>query len=155
MKKLLVHCSYDEDVSYLCRCSGADDCDVDVLELYDSSSSSRMGTRLGALRGRDAKIRLRNADLSEYDTVILASDEWMGGVCPAMSAFIKQNELRFKNVVCIVFGNGVFATKAADSLRVMVSLSGGTVRNAITVSKKGFKNCDEDLLFYVRHKLVV
>lgn len=155
MKKLLVHCSYDEDVSYLCRCSGGDECDVDALELYALSGSSRMGSRLGALRGKVPDIKFRGYDLSGYDTVVLACDEWMGGVIPAMGTFIRQNELRGKNVVCIVFGNGAFAKKAADSLKVMVSLSGGTVRNSITVSKKGFKNCEEDLLFYVRHRLAV
>ena len=155
MKKLLVHCSYDDEISSLCRRSGRNDSETDVLELREFSASSRMGCKINALKGKGSKGLAKNIELTEYDTVILACEEWVGAVPSAMSAFIENSNLRYKNVVCIVFGNGVFAKKAADYLRVKVSLSGGTVQNAITVPVKPLKTCEEDVLFYVRHKLAV
>ncbi len=154
MKKLLVHCSYDDEISLLCRRSGRGDTTTDVLELREISASSRVGCKINALKGKGARLAQR-VELTEYDTVILACEEWMGVVPSAMSAFIENSNLRYKKVICIVFGNGVFAKKAEDYLRVKVSLSGGTVQNAITVPAKPLKTCEEDVLFYVRHKLAV
>ncbi len=155
MKKLLVHCSYDDDIGYLCRRSGRNDIDTDVLELREFSASSKIGCKINSLKNKRAKLGLRNISLDEYDMVIFACEEWMGVAPPVLNSFIENSDLRFKNVVCIVFGNGSFAKKAADGLRVKVALSGGTVKNAITVSAKALKTCDEDVLFYVRHKLAV
>lgn len=155
MKKLLVHCSYDEEISLLCRKSGRDEGETDVLELREFSSSTRMGSRINALKGKSGRSFRRSIELNEYETVIIACQEWMGAVPAVISSFIEGSDLRYKNVVCIVFGNGTFAKKAADYLRVRVSLSGGTVSNAITVPVKTLKTCDEDVLFHVRHKLAV
>ena len=87
--------------------------------------------------------------------MILATDETFGNIAPAMKVFIRQNELRFKNVICLVFGEGRSTKKAADALRTEVSLSGGTASCVISVSTRALKKEAEDLLFYVRHKLYV
>ena len=155
LKKLLVHCSYDEEISSLCRKSGRVDSNADILELREFSSSTRMGCKLNALKRKSGRATRRNVELDEYEAVIIACEEWMGAVPSPVSSFIENSNLRYKNVICIVFGNGAFAKKAEDYLRVKVSLSGGTVQNAITVPVKTLKTCDEDILFYVRHKLAV
>ena len=154
MKNLLVYCSYDDEIGSLCRKSGRDDGATDVIELRELSASTRVGCKINSLKGKGRSLK-RFIELDEYETVIIACQEWMGAVPVAVSSFIENSDLRNKKVVCIVFGNGAFAKKASDYLRVKVSLSGGTVRNAITVPGKSLKTCDEDVLFYVRHKLAV
>ena len=90
-------------------------------------------------------------DLNDYETVILATDESFGNIAPAMKVFIRQNDLRFKNIICLVFGEGRSQEKASDALRTEVSLSGGTANCVISVSQRALKREAEDLLFYVRH----
>ena len=72
-----------------------------------------------------------------------------------MKVFIRQNDLRFKNIICLVFGEGRSTKKAGDALRTEVSLSGGTVNCVISVSARALKREAEDVLFYVRHRLHV
>ena len=72
-----------------------------------------------------------------------------------MKVFIRQNDLRFKNIVCLVFGEGRSQKKATDALRTEISLAGGTASCVISVSTRAFKREAEDLLFYVRHRLHV
>jgi hypothetical protein len=79
----------------------------------------------------------------------------MGEIPPEISAFITKNNLRYKTIDCIVFGDGRSAERAKDSLRVRVSLSGGTVRNVVSISRRELKYEEEDVLFSVRHRLAV
>ncbi len=96
-----------------------------------------------------------DVNLNEFDRIIIACDEFAGEVAPEVSDFIKANDFRYKSVDCIVFGNGRFVRRAMDGLRVKVSLSGGTVGTCVSVSGKELKRDEEDLLFSVRHRLVV
>ena len=79
----------------------------------------------------------------------------MGEIPPEVCAFIAKNELRYKTIDCIVFGDGRNVNKAKDMLRNRVSLSGGTVRNIISISIKELKREEEDVLFSVRHRMAV
>ncbi len=153
LKTLLVHFSYDNEVKELC--SRSESQDIDVLELRDLSRKSIFYSRFTAKKTSDIRLRCYDIDFNDYDNVILATDETFGNIAPAMKVFIRQNELRFKNVICLVFGEGRSTKKAADALRTEVSLSGGTASCVISVSTRAFKREAEDLLFYVRHKLYV
>lgn len=154
LRTLLVHYSDDELISELCAKSSSDH--TDVLELHELSGQTPFGRRLSALRGGYTRLRnYEDVHLDAYDTVVLATNEWFGGVYPAMNTFIRENDLRFKDVVCLVFGEGRGAKKAGDALRNRVSLSGGTPRCVVTVPVKGLKQDEEDLLFYLRHRIRV
>ncbi|MBR2877222.1 MAG: hypothetical protein IKC01_08790 [Clostridia bacterium] len=153
MKTLLVHFSNDNEVKDLCSRSKSHD--IDVLELRDLSRKSFFKTHFRTKSTTSIRLRGYDIDLNDYDTVILATDETYGNIAPAMRVFISQNELRFKNVICLVFGEGRGVKKAGDALRTEVSLSGGTASCVISVSTKAFKREAEDLLFYVRHRLHV
>ena len=153
MKTLLVHFSNDNEVKDLCSRSKSHD--IDVLELRDLSRKSFFKTHFRTKSTTSIRVRGYDIDLNDYDTVILATDETYGNIAPAMRVFISQNELRFKNVICLVFGEGRGVKKAGDALRTEVSLSGGTASCVISVSTKAFKREAEDLLFYVRHRLHV
>lgn len=153
LKTLLVHFSYDNEVKDLC--SRSESQDIDVLELRDLSRKSFLKNRFGTKKTSTIRLRGYDVDLNEYDNVILATDETFGNIAPAMKVFIRQNELRFKNVICLVFGEGRSTKRAADALRTEVSLSGGTASCVISVSTRAFKREAEDLLFYVRHRLHV
>ncbi len=154
LRNLLVHCSEDDEINILCRQSAFRKRDTDTFELHSSTSAS-LKDKVFALFGKSRLPINYNMDLSGYHTLILACDEWAGGVLPLMSSFIAANDLRYKNVVCIVFGSGPLARRTAENLRIRVSLSGGTVANVICVPVGVFKNDDEDLLFHIRHKLAV
>ena len=94
-------------------------------------------------------------DFNDFDRIIIACDEFAGEVSPEITDFIKSNNFRYKNVDCIVFGDGRGARRAKDILKVKISLSGGTVRNCVSVSSKELKKEEEDILFSVRHRLAV
>jgi len=153
LKTLLVHFSNDNEVKELC--SRSESHDIDVLELRDLSRKSFFTSHLGTKRTSSIRLKGYDVDLNDYDTVILATDESFGNIAPAMKVFIRQNELRFKNVICLVFGEGRSIKKAGDALRTEVSLSGGTVNCVISVSARALKREAEDVLFYIRHRLHV
>jgi hypothetical protein len=153
LKTLLVHFSNDNEVKYLC--SRSESQDIDVLELRDLSKKSFFKMYFGTNNTSSIRLRGYDVDLDDYDTVILATDENFGKIAPPMKVFIRQNNLRFKNIVCLVFGEGRLQKKAGDALRTEVSLSGGTAGCVISVSTRAFKREAEDLLFYVRHRLHV
>lgn len=153
LKTLLVHFSNDNEVKELCSKSASND--IDVLELRDLSRKTFFKNRLCSAKHSSIKLRSYDVDLNDYETIILATDESFGNIAPAMKVFISENELRFKNVICLVFGEGRSVKKASDALRTAVSLSGGTAGCVISVSTRAFKKEAEDLLFYVRHRIRV
>lgn len=149
LKTLLVHFSNDSEVKELCSRSASQD--IDVLELRDLSRKSFIQNRFGTKKTSSIRLKGYDVDLNDYETVILATDESFGNIAPAMKVFIRQNDLRFKNIICLVFGEGRSQKKATDALRTEVSLSGGTANCVISVSQRALKREAEDLLFYVRH----
>ncbi len=153
MKTLLVHFSYDNEVKELC--SRSESKDIDVLELRDLSRKTFFGNLLGTKKPSAIRLKGYDIDLNEYDNVIVATDETFGNIAPAMKVFIRQNDLRYKNIICLVFGEGRSTKRAADALRTEISLSGGTANCVVSVSTRAFKKEAEDLLFYVRHRIHV
>ncbi len=153
MKTLLVHFSNDEEVKDLCSRSKSSE--IDVLELRDLSRKTFLKTHFGSYKYGSIRLKSYDANLNDYDVIILATDETFGNIAPAMKTFIGENDLRFKDVICLVFGEGRTTRKAGDALRTAVSLSGGTASLVVSVSKRAFKKKDEDLLFYMRHKLYI
>ncbi len=153
MKTLLVHFSNDEDVKELC--SRSESSQIDVLELRDLSRKSILKNYFGSYKNGTIRLKSYDINLNDYDAVILATDENFGNIAPAMKTFIAENDLRFKDVICLVFGEGRGTKKAGDALRTAVSLSGGTASLVVSISKRAFKKKDEDLLFYMRHKLYI
>ncbi len=154
MGTLFVYCSDDEAINSLCRESAFKKKDAQTLQLVARTSKSflqrclNFGTRHNSFSDYDI-------NMADFDRIIIACDEFAGGISSELCDFIKANSFRYKNVDCIVFGEGRGVKKAQDFLKVQISLSGGTVRNCLCVSSKELKREDEDLLFSVRHRLVV
>lgn len=156
MKTLFVYCSEDDTINALCRESAFKKRGAQSLQLTSFSGKSFFSRHISTLKsGGKVSNKAYDVDLNEFDRIIIACDEFAGEVAPEISGFIKANDFRYKSVDCIVFGNGRFVRKAVDGLRVKVSLSGGTVGTCVSVSSKELKRNDEDLLFSVRHRLVV
>ncbi len=153
LKTLLVHFSNDMEVKELC--SRSESQDIDVLELRDLSRKNFFSSYFCTKKPSAIRLRGYDIDFEDYETIILATDESFGNIAPAMKVFIRQNDLRFKNIVCLVFGEGRSQKKATDALRTEISLAGGTASCVISVSTRAFKREAEDLLFYVRHRLHV
>ena len=154
MKTLFVYCSNDDAVNSLCRESAFKKRDAQTLQLTSFSEKSVLSRYLGINR-RKHSLCDYGVDIESFDRIIIACDEFGGEISPEVSDFIGTNNFRYKNVDCIVFGDGRFARKAKDTLKVKISLSGGTVRNCVNVSAKELKREEEDLLFSVRHRLVI
>lgn len=156
MKTLFVYCSDDDTLNALCNESALKKRDTKALELSRNSSKTSFGRYFGINRPRRySNVGGYDIDVGDFDKIIFACDEYMGEIPPEISAFIAKNDLRYKDIDCLVFGDGKFARKAIDSLRVQISLSGGTARNAVSVSVKEIKREAEDVLFSVRHRLAV
>lgn len=151
-----MYCSDDDTVNSLCSESVLKKRDTVALELTTSTKKSAFSRYFGINRARKfSSVGGYDVDIAEYDKIIFACDEYMGEIPPEMSAFITKHELRYKEIDCIVFSDGKSARKAKDCLRVRISLSGGTVRNIVSVSMKEIKREEEDVLFSVRHRLAV
>lgn len=156
MKTLFVYCSDDDTINALCNESALRKIDTIALELSSTTGKSSFSRYFGINRTRRfSSMGGYDVDVESFDKIIFACDEYMGEIPPEISAFISKHELRYKEIDCIVFGDGKNARKAKDNLRVRVSLSGGTVRNTVSVSAKELKREEEDVLFSVRHRLAV
>lgn len=156
MKTLFVYCSGDDAINALCRESAFKKHNTESLQLSCLSDKPLFTKCIQAVKGYEyTSYKSYDVDFAEFDRIIIACDEFAGAVSPEIASFIKANDFRYKNVDCIVFGNGRSVRRASDALKVSVSLSGGTVRNCLNVSVRELKRSDEDLLFSVRHRLVV
>ena len=154
MSTLFVYSSNDEAINSLCRESAFKKSKTQTLQLTPYSHKSALSRFLGINR-HHSRFSVYDVDFELFDRIIIACDELAGFISPEVEEFISTNNFRYKNVDCIVFGEGRFVKKAQDSLKVKLSLSGGTVRNCVTVSAKEIKREEEDLLFSVRHRLAV
>lgn len=150
MKTLFVYCSEDDTVNALCK-ESARKIENTVAIKLDVFAKKSWFSRLG-VKKQPRVIPSANYDIDfdEFDKVILACDEFMGEIPLEIKAFITKHEMRYKDIACIVFGDGRNVRKAADALRVQVALSGGTVCSAVGVSAKDLKHADEDVLFGTR-----
>lgn len=155
MKTLFVYCSDDAAINSLCRESAFKKKDAKSLQLTSFSRKSLLSRCLGATKSDAPSHKDCTVDINDFERVIIACDEFAGIILPEVVDFIKDNNFRYKNVDCIVFGEGRSVKKAKDYLKVCISLSGGTVRNCVSVSAREIKRQDEDLLFSVRHRLAV
>ncbi len=156
MKTLFVYCTEDELINSLCNESALKKNETKSLSLCGVKEKSTFSRYFGVNRVRRFSCTGDyGIDLNDFDKVIFACDEYLGEIPPELSAFISKNDLRYKDIDCIVFGNGRNAKRATDAIKIRVSLSGGTVRNSINVSVRELKNQAEDILFSVRHRLAV
>ena len=156
MKTLFVYCSDDDTINALCNESALRKRDTKALSLSCSGSKSHISRYLNFNRSRKSYCYSGyDIDIKGFDKIIFACDEILGDIPSEISAFIEKNDLRYKNIDCIVFGDGRGVNRALDSLKVRISLSGGTARSAVGVSAREIKREDEDILFSVRHRLAV
>ncbi len=156
MKTLFVYCSSDDIINSLCRESSFKKTEAQLLELNCIASKSPIKKFFDCKRERSShNVFTNKANVADFDRIILACDELAGELSPEISDFIRNNSFRYKTVDCIVFGNGRFAKRAGDNLKVKVSLSGGTVRSCVNISPRELKKEDEDILFSVRHRIAV
>lgn len=153
MRTLLLYAAEDENIRELCRKSGAGS--ITAVEIRDLGGASTVKKWVDGIKGKDTGISGVGVDLNGFDSVILAADSRFGMLSPAMQTFIRHNDFRMKQVSCIVFGEGKLVFRAEDSFRTCLSLSGGTPRNVISVPTRQFKRDEEDMLYYVRHRISV
>ena len=151
-----MYCSDDDTVNSLCDESVLKKRNTEALRLSSNDKSSTFRRYFGINRPRRySSLNKYDVDVEAFDKIIFACDGFMGAIPPEISAFISKTNLRYKTIDCIVFGDGRTVERAKDSLRVRVSLSGGTVRNIVSVSRRELKHDEEDVLFSVRHRLAV
>ncbi len=156
MKTLFVFCSDDDTINALCNESALRKRDTKSLSLNCPSNKSHLSRYFSVARGRkNYRYSGYDVDITDFDKIIFACDEVLGEIPSELAAFIEKNDLRYKDIDCIVFGDGRGVGRALDSLRVRISLSGGTARSAVAVSAREIKREEEDILFSVRHRLVV
>ncbi len=156
MKTLFVYCSEDEAVNSLCNESALKLKNTKALPLYRGAQESSFKRYFGVNRVRKYTCSGDyGIDLNEFDKIIIACDEYLGVIPPEITAFVSKNDMRYKLIDCILFSNGRNLKKATDSLKNRVSLSGGTIRNCVSISPKEIKRAEEDVLFSVRHRLAV
>lgn len=156
LKTLFVYCSDDDAVNVLCNESALKNRDTCAFELACRKGKNAFSRYLGVNKNRSCVYSDAYAvDVAEYDKLIFACGEFMGEIPAELISFISKCDLRYKDIDCIVFGDGRNARRATDAVKVCVSLSGGTVRNAVSVSVRELKRESEDVLFSIRHRLAV
>lgn len=155
MKTLFVYCAGDEDIISLCRESAFKKKSAKAVQLVGCSSKLFLLHCFSNKNKVEQPFLNCHVQVAEFERIIIACDELVGEIPPAVTAFIGKNDFRYKTVDCIVFGQGRSVNRAKDSLKMKVALSGGTVRNSICLSSRKIKAEGEDLLFSVRHRIAV
>ena len=153
LKTLFIYYTNDDTVGELCRKSAS--VKTDVCELRDLSGGSFAGRILNAVRGVCTDISGVAADAGDYESIVFAFDGRFGVTPSALNTFIRDNDLRYKKIYSLIFGEGRAAKHASDSFKSRVSLSGGTVSSTVHVPVRQFKDDEEDALYFVRHSLTV
>lgn len=153
LKTLFVYYTNDDTVGELCRKSAS--VKTDVCELRDLSCGSFAGRILNAVRGVCTDISGVAADAGDYESIVFAFDGRFGVTPSALNTFLRDNDLRYKKIYSLIFGDGKAAKHASDSFKSRVSLSGGTVSSTVHVPVRQFKDDEEDALYFVRHSLTV
>lgn len=154
MNTLFVYSFDNEAINSLCRVGSYSQNKTEALQLSSYSDKSVFSRFLWQNRRR-SRFSDYNVDFKSFDRIIIACDEFAGEISPEIADFISNNDFRYKCVDCVVFGVGRLVKRAEDSIKIRISLSGGTVRNCICVSTKELKKENEDLLFSLRHRLAV
>ena len=155
LKTLFVYCAGDEDINSLCRESAFKKKSARAVQLASCSSKLFLLHCLGNKNKGEASFFDCGVQVENFERIIIACDEFLGELPPAVTSFISNNNFRYKTVDCIVFGEGRSINRAKDSIKVKVALSGGTVRNCVCLSSRKIKAEGEDLLFSVRHRIAV
>ncbi len=153
MKTLFVYCSSDSVINSLCRESAfrrAGDNSLQLAACRKSFLKSFLGSR-----GKENIHSTYDISMESFDRIIIACDEFAGVLPVCVTNFIEDFDFRYKTIDCIIFGEGRFASKAKDALKVKFSLSGGTVHSCVNVSSSRLKREAEDVLFSVRHSIAV
>lgn len=156
LKTLFVYCSADDTLNALCKESASKKDDTLGVKLGGVVKHSAFGRRFAVNKTPEFDIpNMCDADFENFDRVIFACDGYFGEIPPEVCAFITNCELRYKEIYCILFAAGRNIRRAEDSLRMAISLSGGTVKNIVSISAKQLKRDEEDVFFSVRHRLAV
>ncbi len=155
LKTLFVYCAGDEDINSLCRESAFKKKSAKAVQLASCSSKLFLLHCLGNKNKGEASFFNCGVQVENFERIIIACDEFLGEIPPAVISFIGNNDFRYKTVDCIVFGEGRSINRAKDSIKMKVALSGGTVRNCVCLSSRKIKAEGEDLLFSVRHRIAV
>lgn len=158
MKTLLVYYSIKDDVRALCESSRREG-EIDVIELrekYDRGvlSACTFGA-IAAASGTGSVIDEIEADISQYDTVIIATPAWAFSPAPAVNAFLHSVNLSGKEVIGMIFSGTPIGSRASDTLRKRIQLAGGHCASVVSVNAKQLKRHAEDVATYVeQHELL-
>ncbi|WP_085832626.1 flavodoxin family protein [Clostridium merdae] len=126
MKPLIVCFSQTGKTKKLCGCM-AKSLDADFVELKEIARRGLIGAyTLGvydAIRRKSGDILPVDTDISEYDTLVVASPVWAGNVTPAVNDFIREYDLSGKTVYGFITHAGG-AGEAANLLRTELEQAG-------------------------------
>lgn len=154
MSTLLVYYSENEQIRELCERSRMDGTQTyQIREYFDRSPAyvATIGSYL-ALTGKNSAIEKEKPDISEYDTIILASPVWASAPAPAINAFLRSTDLKGKEVIGILFKSGFSGALANDVLRKRISLAGGICKGVVSIPKKELLNREGSLLTFAMKK---
>lgn len=154
MKTLLVYYSIKDDVRALCESSRREE-EIDVMELrekYDRGvlSACTFGA-MAAASGTGSVIDEIEADISQYDTVIIATPAWAFSPAPAVNAFLHSVNLSGKEVIGMIFSSSP-GSHASDILRKRIQLAGGHCASVVSVNAKQLKKRANDVVTYAEQR---
>ena len=138
---LFVYYSENDEIRALCEQSRMDGTVTrELLEGYDRSPAyvATIGA-YSAMCGKSSAIEKLDIDISEFDTVVVASPVWAGCPVPAVNAFLRSTDLRGKSVYGLLFGKGVGSVLASDTLRKRITLAGGSCEGVVSIPKEEFR----------------
>lgn len=106
---------------------------IPTRQLIDLKSRNGIaGAGFAALFGLKTELKNPNYNVADYDTLFLATPVWAGHPTPAMNTFIRNTDLKGKNVYLVAIAGSGEAVKALNSLKVAVEKKGGHVINTST-----------------------
>ncbi len=126
------------------RLSGSEIRRVEEVEIRRGISGFLMAT-FQALNGFQSELRPYNSDLTGYDRVFIGSPVWCGNPAPAVTAFLRETELKGKKI--IIFCTHV-TSKSLPALQKMANIikeRGGQIQGSFSIrsTRKNLSNLQE------------
>jgi len=147
MKTLVVYYSLSGKTKKMCEKYVVDvkkkGADVDLIEILEVKKRSTVSAYLVgapmALKHQASEIQKTNIDISLYDNVIIAGPIWASNAPPAINAFLREYDLKSKNVTGVLTYAGG-AGKAPDNFKTEIENVGAICKTVVALSPKELDN---------------
>lgn len=107
----------------------------EIQEVRKRKIGNVMWAALGAVLGMSSWIKPLNAELKQYDTILLGAQVWAGKTTPAINAFIRKTDFSGKKVwIFITKSDDNVPQTVIDSITKRIEKRGATMMGSLSLT---------------------